>query len=142
MGRDDVPRDVRTPRTPGSETVRSAAGDRRGGRRERIATGEIARRLLRADYGVLRTLERKGLIVATEHERTVEYGGPAFRLPEPDAAPAAGARCAAGAVCRRKEQAALLQGITGSGKTEIYIHLIAETLSRAATCCCWSRRLR
>ena len=54
----------------------AAAGDG-----ERIATGEIARRLLRADYGVLRTLERKGLIVTTEHERTVEYGGSAFRLP-------------------------------------------------------------
>ena len=102
----------------------AAAGDG-----ERIATDEIARRLLRADYGVLRTLERKGLIVATEHERTVEYGGPAFRLPELTphqrrALDALREQFAAG------KSTALLQGITGSGKTEIYIHLIAETLSR------------
>ena len=102
----------------------AAAGDG-----ERIATGEIARRLLRADYGVLRTLERKGLIVTTEHERTVEYGGSAFRLPEltPHQRAALDAlreQFAAG------KSTALLQGITGSGKTEIYIHLIAETLSR------------
>ncbi len=102
----------------------AAAGDG-----ERIATGEIARRLLRADYGVLRTLERKGLIVTTDHERTVEYGGPAFRLPELTphqraALDALRAQFAAG------KSTALLQGITGSGKTEIYIHLIAETLSR------------
>ena len=102
----------------------AAAGDG-----ERIATGEIARRLLRADYGVLRTLERKGLIVATEHERTVEYGGPAFRLPELTphqrrALDALREQFAGG------KSTALLQGITGSGKTEIYIHLIAETLSR------------
>ncbi len=95
----------------------------------RIATGEIARRLLRADYGVLRTLERKGLIVTTEHERTVEYGGPIFRLPDltphqRQALDALHESFASG------KSTALLQGITGSGKTELYIHLIAETLSR------------
>ena len=48
----------------------------------RISTGEVARRLLRADYAVLHALERKKLIVCTERERTVERGGSAFRLPE------------------------------------------------------------
>ena len=38
----------------------------------RISTGEVARRLLRADYAVLHALERKGHIVCTERERTVE----------------------------------------------------------------------
>lgn len=48
----------------------------------RISTGEVARRLLRADYAVLHALERKKLIVCTERERTVERGGSSFRLPE------------------------------------------------------------
>ena len=49
----------------------------------RISTGEVARRLLRADYGTLQALCRKGLLIARQHERTVERGGaPVFRLPE------------------------------------------------------------
>lgn len=95
----------------------------------RIATGEVARRLLRADYAVLHTLERKGLVVSTQRERTVERGGSAFRLPEltsgqQSALDALREQYAAG------KTTALLQGVTGSGKTEIYIHLIAEVLAR------------
>ena len=95
----------------------------------RISTGEIARRLLRADYGALQALERKGYVRSTQHERTVERGGSSFRLPELTshqhrALEALREQFAAG------KSTALLQGVTGSGKTEIYIHLIAEVLAR------------
>lgn len=94
----------------------------------RISTGEVARRLLRTDYAVLHALERKGHIVCTERERTVERGGSAFRLPELTAPQ----REALGSLREQfaEKPAALLHGVTGSGKTEIYIHLIAETLAR------------
>ena len=94
----------------------------------RISTGEVARRLLRADYAALHALERKGHIVCTERERTVERGGSAFRLPELTAPQ----REALGSLREQfaGKPAALLHGVTGSGKTEIYIHLIAETLAR------------
>lgn len=95
----------------------------------RIATGEVARRLLQADYAALHALERKGYIVATERERSVEKGGSAFRLPEltpsqRQALDALRAQYDGG------KTTALLHGVTGSGKTEIYIHLIAEVLAR------------
>ena len=54
----------------------AAAGDE-----TRIATGEVARRLLRADYAVLHALERKKYIVCTQRERSVERGGSAFGRP-------------------------------------------------------------
>ncbi len=95
----------------------------------RISTGEVARRLLRADYAVLQALERKGYLVATERERTVERGGSAFRLPELSPAQQQ-ALDALDAAFAGGKSTALLHGITGSGKTEIYIHLIARVLAR------------
>ena len=100
------------------------------GNETRIATGEVARRLLRADYGALQSLCRKGLLIARQHERTVERGGAAaFRLPELTPHQQQALAALRGCFAEGKG-AALLHGITGSGKTEIYIHLIAETLAR------------
>lgn len=89
----------------------------------------VPRRLLGTDATVLRTLEKKGLIALEERERSIERPGTiAFQLP---------------LLTNPQQQAldtlrqgfasnptALLHGVTGSGKTELYIHLIAETLSR------------
>ncbi len=102
----------------------AAAGDE-----TRIATGEVARRLLRADHAVLDALRRKKYVVCTRRERSVERGGAVFRLPELTAHQQMALESLRGQFAAGKTTA-LLQGVTGSGKTEIYIHLIAEVLAR------------
>ena len=91
--------------------------------------GFVPRRLLTADSAVLTTLVRKGL--AVEQVREAAAGGKydsRFRLPELTAAQTA-ARDSIAARWRDR-QTVLLHGVTGSGKTEIYIHFIAETVAR------------
>ncbi len=89
---------------------------------------EVARRLLAADRPTLNALCRKGLLEEREHVPAAEHGAPRFRLPQltPHQQEALDRLRKAFAEGRT---AALLYGITGSGKTEIYIHLIAETLA-------------
>jgi len=94
-----------------------------------LPAGEVPRRLLSADRTVLHALERKGFVAAADHERSVERGEALFRLPvlsdrQRQALDALRGQFAAG------KSAALLHGVTSSGKTELYIHLIAEVLAR------------
>lgn len=98
---------------------------------EVVAMGreETPRRLLQADMATLNALVKKGLLVYEEHCPSTEHGTPTFRLPtlsdhQQEALEALRASFDGGA------HTALLQGVTGSGKTEIYIHLIAEVLAR------------
>lgn len=98
--------------------------------REEELPGEwIPRRLVEAEAEVLRHLERKGLLAIADRERTTESPrGAAFLLPLLSEAQQKALEQLRHAF--RDHSSALLHGVTGSGKTEIYIHLIAETLAR------------
>lgn len=88
----------------------------------------VPRRLLRAEMPLLNALAKKGYIRIVERERSSEpLGKIAFQLPLLSAAQ----QQALDTIRRGFERTptVLLHGITGSGKTEIYIHLIAETLA-------------
>jgi len=94
-----------------------------------LPPGEAPRRLLSADRATLRALERKGYVAAAEHERTVGRDSAAFRLPELSDHQRQALESLRGQFAAGKSTA-LLHGVTSSGKTELYIHLIAEALAQ------------
>lgn len=111
--------------TPQREQALERIGDRQGLIRELAAVADVS-------DGVIRGLVKLGAIESVE----VDIDSP-FPIPDPDfAAPAlsddqrAAAESLVGDVVAERFRPTLLDGVTGSGKTEVYFEAVAEALRR------------
>ncbi|MBQ3535240.1 MAG: primosomal protein N' [Alistipes sp.] len=94
---------------------------------KRNSLGEVPRRLLECDAAQIAALRKAGYITVEERERRVERDNSvAFVLPTLSDEQ----RRVKEEIASSEKNVHLLHGVTGSGKTEIYMHFIAETLSR------------
>ena len=99
--------------------------------------GAVPRRELDTDFGVLRRLQGKGLIEMWEEE-VYRDGYDDLTIPEPEIqTPNADQQCAVdrirNAMSKKKFHALLLHGVTGSGKTLVYIECIRHALMNGQT---------
>lgn len=94
------------------------------------AEGEIPRRLLECDASQLASLRKAGYMIVNQRERGVERNEN-ISFVTPSLTPAQQRVVEEIRSSQRDGKAVhLLRGITGSGKTEIYMTLIAEVLAR------------
>ncbi len=98
------------------------------GEEQRTADGEIPRRLIRSAMAQLRALADKGFVELHQRNRSIESRGRiSFNLPALTQHQQEAKRVIEEGY--RDKICSLLHGVTGSGKTEVYIHLIAEQLA-------------
>ena len=88
----------------------------------------VARRLIPIHSTHLLDLRKRGLIRVEERIVSHSSAGEVFMCPTLSEAQALALEAIRSA--HNENRVALLHGVTGSGKTEIYIHLIADALSR------------
>lgn len=94
---------------------------------KRNSLGEVPRRLIDCDAAQIAALRKAGYISVNERERRVERSAvAAFALPTLSAEQ----QRVAEEIASSQRRVHLLHGVTGSGKTEIYMHFIAKTLAR------------
>ena len=92
--------------------------------------GYIPRRLIEADATQLLALRNKGLITEEVRECKIGDNGAESEFLLPRLSPAQQRALDSIREGHSRGQVALLHGVTGSGKTEIYIHLMAEALAK------------
>ena len=99
---------------------------------ERVAdesfAGEVRCRTLQADTAALKALADKGLIEFHERERAAEFGSDEECATLPTLSEAQTEALRSIEEQHSAKRCVLLHGVTGSGKTEIYIHLIHKAL--------------
>lgn len=112
---------------------------------EALQDGELRVAELAAEFGAvtgaLNALQKKG-VVAVEHRRRLrgmEEGGPAAAAPSPKPDLTEGQVAALEAIADARRagdgRTVLVDGVTGSGKTEVYLQAIEAVLTEGGTAC-------
>ena len=92
--------------------------------------GEVRCRTLEATAPTLKALADKGLVLFHEREREATFGLTELCAPLPTLSEAQTVALDSIREQHAATRCVLLHGVTGSGKTEIYIHLIAKALEQ------------